>query len=127
MAEVQVTVEIPEGYELADSRMRQVRCRETFLNRRSEVETWREPSNSSCIFLIVRKAWQWPEWLQARFIAMDESGYWYAYDSPTCDGKSHWRGRVSVPLLPSCLDFTPPPCDDWKDSLRENPNWKEPE
>ena len=130
MAEVQVTVEIPEGYELADSRMRQLRCGDTFLNRHGEVETWHESWNSSCIFVIVRKAWQWPKWLKARWIAEEAVGRWYAYnEKPVCNEVDCWQRKNGpcVYLHSSLLDFTPPPCDDWRNSLRENPNWKEPE
>ena len=79
------------------------------------------------ISVIVRPAWQWPEWLTAGWIAMDESCEWYAFEyEPDCEDAAVWdsyngsRIKLSGPLLP----FIPPACDDWTKSLRKNPRSK---
>ena len=75
-----------------------------------------------CCF-IVRPAWQWPSWLKARWIAMDQCGDWWAYASmePRPFGTT-WHGTDGSRIDTDIFDFTPPPCTDWRESLRENPN-----
>ena len=79
--------------------------------------------------LILRKTWQWPEWLKAPWIAMDKNGEWYAYkeqpDLMDCFVTWQSSGPSSLVLIDCLLfDFTPPECTDWKQSLRKNPNAK---
>lgn len=72
--------------------------------------------------------WQWPTWLRAGWIAMDSDGKWHAFDAkPTHNDADWWvesyaRADGGVRLASELFDFTPPPCDDWKTSLRRNPN-----
>jgi hypothetical protein len=77
--------------------------------------------------LIVRKDWVWPDWLKAGWIAMDEDGEWYAYNYEPEPGKNVWfpvdDGDMSF-LGIDLFRFDPPPCDDWKKSLRANPAYK---
>lgn len=70
--------------------------------------------------IVVRQTWKWPEWLKAKYIAMDESGCWYAYNCKPSITDYYWQQAYF--LDESLIDFSPPPCDDWKESLRENPN-----
>ena len=76
--------------------------------------------------LIVRRRWHWPEWLTAEWIAMDFTGKWYGYaNEPEImgNGVMAWWGNGGVCNL-SFTTFTPPPCTDWTQSKRRNPNSK---
>lgn len=73
--------------------------------------------------LIVRKKFEWPEWLKANYIAMDENGSWWAFnnrpEAKHCDWAASGGG---VELDADFLDIElPTPCD-WEDSLRKRPN-----
>lgn len=71
--------------------------------------------------LIVRRKWTPPAWLKPGWIAMDADCAWFAYRSEpeACYGDGEWRsGDEASHLCPDIIDFTPPPCDDWKQSKR---------
>ena len=73
--------------------------------------------------LIVRRRWQWPEWLTAEWIAMDGNGEWYGYDGePVTDG-DEWQihGGIGVEIDRRMVAFSPPTCTDWRQSNRRNP------
>ena len=73
--------------------------------------------------VIVREAWQWPPWLKADYIARAKVEKWYAYKIKPTIGSSAWfthDGEVCC-LSNGMFDFTPPPCDDWTQSLRVRP------
>lgn len=81
--------------------------------------------------LIVRKDWVWPNWLKAGWIAMDEAGAWWAYNTkPQTDISAGvwWVGSDEnnpiVELDPDIVAFTCPHCSDWTKSLRANPAYK---
>ena len=78
-------------------------------------------SVNKAISFELRKAWQWPPWLKAEWIAMDENGEWYAYGSEPSVVSSHWGGEALVLLNCGAIDFTPPHCDDWRTSKRRRP------
>ena len=82
-------------------------------------------SQSPLCCFIVRPAWQWPSWLKARWIAMDMGGRWYWYENePDHEDPRDlvWRSNGEYERLSTTfMDFTPPPCTDWRESLRENP------
>lgn len=77
------------------------------------------------INLHLRKSWQWPSWLNGKWLFMVPSGEWYASESEPllrCN-QENWdivRGGACS-LSKRFFDFTPPPCTDWKTSLRKNP------
>ena len=69
--------------------------------------------------LIVRRKWTPPAWLKPGWIAMAATGewWWHADEPQIVDGG--WCNEVAcVHLLQDAFDFTPPPCDDWKQSKR---------
>jgi len=73
---------------------------------------------------VLRKLWQWPEWLTAEWIAMDRDGGWWCYgDKPRLNDLG-WSpcGGTNSSLRPCLTTFTPPPCTDWRQSLRRNPS-----
>lgn len=77
--------------------------------------------------IIVRRRWQWPEWLTAEWIAMDFDGSWWCYSiEPQLDESfpKVWSGSLMKRtwLLPDLVAFTPPPGTDWRQSKRRNPS-----
>ncbi len=76
--------------------------------------------------LIVCPVWQWPAWLKAEWIAMDSDGRWFAYKREPDTVGGEWRsGEFASFLRGDLVDFTPPPCTDWTQSKRRNPNAKD--
>ena len=108
---VQVEVEIPDGYELA--------CKPINI----DPVKFKDKKHTD-YRLLLRPAWQWPAWLKSRWIAMDDDVGWYAFSSRPHMLNNGWGGKCEF-LDSRLFDFTPPPCDDWTKSLRENPNWRE--
>lgn len=128
MAKAMVEVDVPDGWELAEPAMRCPKAGEHFL---LENRNYVGVERASCDFAhdfhaIVRKAWQWPAWLKAPWIAMcGETGHWWGYSNepgPREGSRRRWTGGYETWLNPQLLDFTPPPCDDWRQSKRKNPN-----
>lgn len=75
--------------------------------------------------VIVRKAWRWPDWITAPWIAMGRNGNWFAFPvEPSRENYRDgcWSGGYETWLNPALVAFTPPPCDDWRQSKRHNPN-----
>lgn len=72
----------------------------------------------------IRPVWQWPPWLKAKWIAMDGQGKWHGFgDQPAIqEAQKTWWGFPSFEIVSTMIDFTPPPCADWKTSKRRNPN-----
>jgi hypothetical protein len=163
MAKALVEVEIPDGWELAEPRMRVPQHGEFWLNRpfrmvrvnvctecggHSEPSARRAAKAMSIAIegtkheqVIVNPAWQWPAWLKAPWITKDESGEWWAFwQEPEIDDiEDQWISERSeyaeegficgetcecIYYLDgtSLFDFTPPPCTDWRQSKRRNPN-----
>jgi hypothetical protein len=77
-------------------------------------------------WVVVRKAWQWPKWLTANYIAMDGDNQWWAFTGQPEQNpdEEEWYPRgEKFSLLDSCfIAFSPPPCNNWQESLRKNPN-----
>lgn len=118
---VEIEVEIPDGHEF-------VRFDTQYDSSSGEIAVSLPQSvNIFDTYAVCRRAWQWPDWLAANWIAMDGNGIWYAYsDRPTpnsSDGEWYCAdGYVS--LSRRFINFDPPPCDYWKKSLRQNPRSK---
>ena len=80
-------------------------------------------------YIILRPKWKWPKWLVLRFIAKEPSGRHVAFQSrPTWTG-NYWMNQsgpyAALGAPGERYDFTPIP-GPASESLRENPNWKEP-
>jgi len=116
-----IEIDVPEGWEIVGYRRPQ--HDEFYLKDGEIVKAYLNCLTYSAI--IVKRSWEWPEWLKADWIAMDESGKWFAYScaEPVLDDKVWARGEadVCIVLNSNMIDFNPPPCDDWKKSLRKNP------
>jgi hypothetical protein len=114
---MEIEVEIPNGYELS----RVCTGEHPELGLGEEVEL-RFQLCGVWHFVVVRPEWQWPDWLTAEWIAMDKCGWWYAYgeEPHVCD--KHWMADKEVSRINELLvNFTPPRCTDWTQSLRRNP------
>ena len=73
----------------------------------------------------IRCAWQWPEWLNAAAIVKTRWTVWLACERiPTTSEcfPNGWEKVGATMALGDLVKFKPPPCDDWRDSLRVNPN-----
>lgn len=125
MATVQVSVELPAGWELADSRMREPRQGECFVDDFDPAFVVKSGGSQRGPRIIVRRAWVWPAWLKCAAVARDggSCGQWRAYTVVPTMGETGWNhSGPYVYLDPEKFDFDPPPCDDWKQSLRINPS-----
>lgn len=72
-----------------------------------------------------KPAFVWPKWLKARCIfKQPSSAWWYASNAIPAKGKEGWWRVDTWVINHTFIDFTPPECDDWRDSLTLNPNWK---
>ena len=80
------------------------------------------PDDSVCSHLVVRRKWQWPEWLTAEWIAMNQDGQWWGHECEPRQSEYAWYSTGKLCWLSSgMLAFTPPPCTDWTHSKRRNP------
>lgn len=73
---------------------------------------------------IVRRRFVWPAWLLCRYVVWHaDGGAWGANSRDMVDQimMNHFPGEC-IDL--SCVDVGPCPTADWRESLRENPNWK---
>ena len=73
----------------------------------------------------IRRSWQWPSWLKAAAIVKNSRGEWLACRRvPEQDDcfRGGWCKTGLVFVLAQFTTFEPPACDDWRDSLRVNPN-----
>ena len=80
-------------------------------------------------FIILRPKWKWPSALKARWLAKNSNETYHAFAASMPEfeyGESwHGRGGISIGLPGEFIDFTPIP-GEASESLRENPDWKEP-
>lgn len=108
-----IELEVPYGYEcvraVLDSGERLAPDEHLLITRR--------------IIVIGKKPWQWPEWLLAEWIAMDEDGEWWSHESEPYIDDHIWNSAEGMVLINSKhVAFTPPFCTDWTRSKRRNPN-----
>lgn len=73
--------------------------------------------------LIVRRKWTWPSWLKARWYAEDANGSQWAYEQMPVRDEVEWHASPPMCRLDEFFDI-PRIGGDWKQSMRENPNWK---
>jgi len=108
---VKIEIDVPSGYEF-------VRLDETYDSSKNEIAVSIPP------YAVCRPQWQWPQWLTANYIAMDADGKWYAYLTEPSIRETYWwpDGGVYRELGGGFTAFLPPPCDNWKKSVRRNPN-----
>lgn len=72
--------------------------------------------------VILKPAWQWPFWLKANWLAMDEDGTWTAFmDEPKIEDDEMWGGDEYYEVKEDFLDCVLPVCHDWRQSKRRRP------
>lgn len=123
MSEAFVKVQIPDGWELACDEMRPPKQGEFYLIARDEVQCRAAGELHLAIpRVIVRRKWEWPAWLKAEWLFQTNTQKWLATSvmPVLCDSYWYLAGEYFT-LDMDALDFTPPPCDDWRLSLRRNP------
>jgi hypothetical protein len=135
MNTVTVKVDLPDGWELACDHMRNVKCGEYWIDTFGELvgpsnfdET--DPSNYDATWprVIVRKAWQWPEWLTCAAVVRTKGGdVWACSTVPHIDEcmTSGWSDTGAVLLLSGQFVNLDYPDGPWRDSRRLNPNRKD--
>lgn len=74
--------------------------------------------------IIVRRKWTWPSWLKARWYCEEADGRQFIgnKDEPR-QFNDMWRAR-GLYFVDSAFVDIPKIGGDWRQSLRENPNWK---
>jgi len=122
-----VQVEIPNGLEIADPVMRAPKSGELYLNHNNTVlSECNHPLTNK--YVIVKRAYNWPEWLKANWIAKAPTGLWYAFWKKPVVNKDagNWYYAIDTILLnQNFFDFTPPDCkSNWEDSAIKNPNYE---
>lgn len=118
-----IEVDLPDGYE-PTGEVRPPKVGDHYLNYWREVHLSDRDFYADQYRVIVRPVWKWPEWLKAPYIAMDSDGLWWAFAVKPMPEFGCWQanGRPYMRLKNEFTDFTPPPVDDWRQSLRKNPN-----
>ena len=122
-----VEVDIPVGYELACDSMRRPVRGELFLTLDGLVSQCTGTAiNYLTYCIILRKKWEWPKWLKAKYIFYEEGWKcWVASNAIPLMGSYGWEmSKIGhSKLSTSFLDFVEPERpQDWRDSLMENPN-----
>lgn len=125
----QITIDVPEGYEWTGE-VRLPLAGETYL----DLDIGREVDTAFqdyvvCVRPILRSKWKPPAWLrEGTWVAMDLGGNWYAYGGKPTLRPGMWSYGVESTLNLSrtpthpCFNltpFVPPPCTDWRTSLRQ--------
>lgn len=67
--------------------------------------------------------WQWPEFIKPGWwLAMDCDCRWFAYEcEPYISGQSWNSNGFATMITADLINWTPPPCADWKTSKRQKP------
>ncbi len=125
MPTVQVHVpKMPEGYE-KEGEYRAPKAGEHCVN--CDGTIWVCTCDQDMPWLVVRPAWVWPAALIPPWVAMDRGGEWFAHEDEPHVSDDGWYSTgkriIHAPykIFP-LLHFTPPPCTDWRQSKRRNPN-----
>lgn len=112
MPKQMVEIDVPDGYECVGWRL--PRKNESYLSGGVSVAV---RDFEVVQYPVVRPIWQPPAFLKPGWIAMDMNGTWYWYEAMATRGVESWNGMYPCRL--ACLNWTPPPCTDWRESRRE--------
>ena len=114
--EITITVDIPEGYE-ATGEYRMANGEDMCLSESGDNWIAVSGEDSRGNHIILRKKWKPPEFLNPGWIAMDESGAWFWFESEPVFYEHYWAGPGGFARLSEWLNWTPPTVTDWKQSL----------
>ena len=109
--QVTIEVDVPEGYEVTKAYKGGSTTKQGVL---TEVR----------YALVVEKGWQWPEWTNLNWLAMDKCGAWSFYENePSIEvGEDFWYSDEGCYIeINGGFNFTPPLCTDWRTSKRRRP------
>lgn len=130
----QITTDVPDGYE-ATGEFRVPKKGEHFIasingfGDRFYLATYDYDDGINRI--ILRPVWKWPEFVKpGTWLAMDKNGNWVFYETqPQIESigvQTEWLPKgcafVLAGAFKSFFNFTPPPCTDWRTSLRQKPH-----
>lgn len=123
LTKVELEIDVPEGYEVVryglpkEGEVYLAACRK----KPKITKAFRDYEVANKI--ILQPIWQWPAWLKAPWIAMDEDRTWYVYEDKPHISRDTWINVNQMNSIEDwAIDFTPPPCTDWTKSLRKNPH-----
>ena len=125
MKRVQVWTEIPDDVELACDTLRVPREGDGIISGSGDLVF--AGAGHAMPRVIVRPAWQWPSWLLCDWVAQNKSGRiaMGCGDPILLSELWSWSGCGRIDFVDSdLLAINLPPCTDWKQSLRLNPNVK---
>jgi len=102
---------IPAGYEPVEFRV--PKGGETVITYRGGQITHDNNFSPNGPRMILRKKWEWPEWLASKWICRDEKDWWASADQPEWDGEE-WMASDYESLCMIDLKFLPdvPPGPD---------------
>jgi hypothetical protein len=116
MSEAIVRVLIPDGFELACDIMRQPLPGEWYLTTRGAVERAVSACYQDRVIVRPIEVWTPPEWMKPGWIAMNENMIWYWYEKEPVDCQDDWLSCQGPHFELSHIKWTPPCCDDWRQS-----------
>lgn len=124
MPRTQIEIDIPDGYELACDHMRHPKAGDWFLDS-TDLSVVQSPCDRVGLRVIVRPAWQWPAWLKCDWVAQNKDGRIAIGTGQPEILERIWGavpdGEVDY-VDAKCIAINLPPCTDWRQSLRLNPN-----
>lgn len=111
-----VAVKIPEGYELACREMRAPTQNEWFIDRNGNIAQLIVDNWESGPRVILKKKWQWPEWLLAPYIAKNNCNEWHAHNEKPMKTDEDWYSFQKIRVYPGLIKIEFPEVD-WENSL----------
>lgn len=135
---VKVEIEIPDGYELVDEKMRPPKMGERYITSDGEVaeatSDW--PDERYNHRAIIRKSW-WPKWLTADWVTVDLNGDVYAWkgcDPCVSERLSQWMRKdsdqgshmnLTLLVAKGLVDIDLPTAADWTKAKWPSPHKKD--
>ncbi len=119
--QVMIEVDVPEGWEI--DRFGLPKAGEHWIDGVGKLNcAGFDYQDTACV--IVRKAWQWPDWLKG-WIAMDEDGAWFWFENEPRQMNTGWGHEggeyYRFDVVTNVAGIQPPPCTDWRTSKRRRP------
>ena len=120
---VLVKVDVPDGWEVVGYGV--PRPGEYYLGHRGSGVYQAKAEYTYIASFIIEQGWVAPKWLKSgTWIAMDKSGSWWVFGvKPERASSAFFVPAGTGRSLLNCrmMNWTPPPCTDWTQSLRQIP------